>query len=83
MINALDYPDDKSYRKALKQLDGKQLPMQMTSHKDLEEVIRIFHHYCDPCDMHPEDVPVWRKWDRRFNPENYDDIQDEERDSST
>ena len=57
--------------------------MQIISHRELEDTIRIFHSYCDPCDMFPEDVEVWRKWDRKLNPENYDDIQNEERDSST
>ena len=56
-----------------------ELEMQTTSHKELEEIIRVFHQYCDPCDMYPEDVEVWRKWDRRFNPENYDEINEPER----
>ena len=27
---------------------------------------------CDPCDMHEEDVPLWRDCHRRCYPENYD-----------
>ena len=39
---------------------------------DLHHALKIMHHYCDPYDMFPEDIDLWRKWDRKFNPENYD-----------
>jgi len=57
--------------------------MQVTKHRKLEEIIKMFHSYCDPCDMLPEDKELWLKWDRRFNPERYDDIPQEERYTSS
>lgn len=33
--------------------------------------LRIFHKYCDPNDMIKEDVKLWTKYNKLFNPENY------------
>jgi hypothetical protein len=39
----------------------------------LEEVIRMFHKYCDPMDMTYEDHLIWEEWNKKFYPENYEE----------
>lgn len=39
---------------------------------DLYNAIKVMHRNCDPTDMTLDDATVWHKWDRVFNPENYD-----------
>ena len=33
----------------------------------------MFRSYCDPAQMSYEDHLVWEKWNKFFNPENYDE----------
>jgi hypothetical protein len=37
-----------------------------------EQDIKVLHRNCDPVDMTNEDLLVWERWDKVFNPENYD-----------
>jgi len=52
--------------------------MQIIKHRELEEIIKTFHKYCDPVDMTYEDHLVWEEWNRKFHPENYDEANESE-----
>lgn len=64
------------YYERLEQLN-KEVEMQVISHRELEEVIRVLHRNCDPTDMTYEDHLIWEEWNKRFYPENYKEPEGE------
>ena len=40
--------------------------MQVTSHRELEEAIKIFHKYCDPQKMTFKEHLLWEYWNDRL-----------------
>jgi hypothetical protein len=55
---------------------NKEIYMQVISHRELEEVIRVLHRNCDPADMTFEDHLVWEEWNKKFHAEQYEDEKD-------
>ena len=50
-------------------------PVQIISHAELEEAIKIFHKYCNPQDMTYEEHLVWENWNDRLDKRRLEEIR--------
>lgn len=46
--------------------------IEVEENKELHNDLLKLHRNCDPCDMTTEDEEIWVKWDKVFNPQNWE-----------